>query len=98
MPEVKTFFRHCPACGRRFEIRLVSKKLIGSERFVSKEEGLEPESRGLPVPLLLNEELPCLVDVDDFQYAYKCKHCGHEWSEVRSKSDIEPLDSGFTGD
>jgi transcription elongation factor Elf1 len=98
MPEAKTFFRHCPACGRRFEIRLVSKKLVGTEEFVEKEEDLESGSRGLPIPLLLNEELPCVVDIDDFQYTYRCKHCGHEWSEVRTKEDREPLPDGFTGD
>lgn len=27
MSSVETFFRHCPACGRQFEIRLVRKKL-----------------------------------------------------------------------
>ncbi len=26
------FFRHCPECGRRFQIRLVDKKLVRQER------------------------------------------------------------------
>jgi hypothetical protein len=26
------FFRHCPGCGRRFHIKLVSKKLVHMDR------------------------------------------------------------------
>ena len=32
MSEVKTFFRHCPSCGRRFHIRVVSKQLLQMDR------------------------------------------------------------------
>ena len=32
-------------------------------------------------PLLVGEDIPLTVDVKDFQYDYKCKHCGHVWSE-----------------
>jgi len=31
MSVFKTFFRHCPSCGRRFEIRLGSKREVGDE-------------------------------------------------------------------
>jgi hypothetical protein len=27
------------------------------------------------------EAKPVIIDVEEFRYAYKCKHCGHEWSE-----------------
>ena len=27
------------------------------------------------------EGKPIVVDVEQFQYSYKCKHCGHEWTE-----------------
>jgi hypothetical protein len=32
MSEVSSFFRHCPSCGRRFHIKLVSKTLVDLER------------------------------------------------------------------
>jgi len=32
MSGITTFFRHCPSCGRRFEIRLQGKSLVGTER------------------------------------------------------------------
>ena len=39
-----------------------------------------------------------VVEEDEYQYSYKCKLCGHEWSEVHvteSKGN-EPM--GYTGD
>ncbi|MDA4134306.1 MAG: hypothetical protein OK441_01895 [Thaumarchaeota archaeon] len=83
MSEVKTFFRHCPSCGRRFHIRVVSKQLLQMDR-----EDEEISSRGLyarapnnPMTLIVEEGEPITVDIEEFQYMYKCKHCGHEWSE-----------------
>jgi len=91
MPEAKIFFRHCPSCGRRFEIRLVSKKLVEEEEvFVSPSSPL--------APLILDEGMPRIVDTEEFQYAYRCKHCGHEWSEVRVKHHTQPEPESFTGD
>ena len=31
--------------------------------------------------VLVGETQPAVIDVEEFQYAYKCKHCGHEWFE-----------------
>jgi hypothetical protein len=27
------------------------------------------------------EGKPIVVDVEEFEYSYKCGHCGHEWAE-----------------
>ncbi len=58
------FFRHCPACGRRF---------------------LRPRTTITPFQapsvLLVQEGGPILADIEEFQYTYKCNHCGHEWAE-----------------
>jgi hypothetical protein len=40
--EIRRFFRHCPSCGRRFEIRLVSKDLIGETTSSGEEESPAP--------------------------------------------------------
>jgi DNA-directed RNA polymerase subunit RPC12/RpoP len=85
--EIKTFFRHCPSCGRRFHIKLVRKEKVGEELH---QEELTPtesmmESGVMHVsPLLtpLSEGQSIIVDVEDFEYAYKCTHCGHQWSEM----------------
>jgi hypothetical protein len=81
------FFRHCPGCGRRFHIKLESKTKISSDRepVPRMERGVgQPaaywESKTI-TPVLVHDERPIILDIEDFQYVYKCKHCGHEWSE-----------------
>ncbi|HMD79247.1 MAG TPA: hypothetical protein VKF39_04605 [Nitrososphaerales archaeon] len=102
MSEVRTFFRHCPQCGRRFEIRLVSKEPTGldSESFSEKEEFSTITAPVPPYrqPLLINEEMPIVADVEEFRYHYKCKHCGHEWVEIHEKTTSKPRPEGYTGD
>jgi hypothetical protein len=34
-------------------------------------------------PTILEENVPVTVHIEDFQYSYRCKHCGHEWTENR---------------
>jgi hypothetical protein len=97
MSEVGTFFRFCPGCGKRFHIKLVSKKLVDYKRETSEEKevmigGLNPMSfgyRGSMAPLIVQENIPITVEVEDFQYSYMCKHCGHEWAENRVKMQKE---------
>ena len=86
------FFRHCPGCGRRFHIKLVDKKLTHLEReSIPGDLGSLSVSqfRGSPVLLVQESSRPIIVDVEEFQYAYKCNHCGHEWSEKRVKEHRE---------
>jgi DNA-directed RNA polymerase subunit RPC12/RpoP len=104
VPDIRTFFRHCPSCGRRFEIRLVGKKLLDS-KLIEEKGGNRPVPVGglgfggrLPVVTMVQEEVPSIVEVDDFQYRYKCKHCGHEWSEVHEKVSKADEPEGYTGD
>jgi len=91
MSEVREFFRICPACGRRFHIKLVSKKIVGERTEVEeiKRATLSQSPQGYYMtgmsPVVVQETVPITIDVEDFQYSYKCKHCGHEWSEKRTK-------------
>jgi DNA-directed RNA polymerase subunit M/transcription elongation factor TFIIS len=81
------FFRHCPGCGRRFHIKLVGKQLVREDVEKHRTEEVVSMSdasylRGVMMPYLtLMEGPPVIVDRREFQYSYKCKHCGHEWSE-----------------
>ncbi|HZW84773.1 MAG TPA: hypothetical protein VFE91_02580 [Nitrososphaerales archaeon] len=94
MSSIKTFFRHCPGCGRRFEIHLVGKQTVGEE----EEEALNPGTPGAEalvqgagasqpgnfVHLSMGSQ-PAVVDRKEFRYAYKCSHCGHTWTEYEFK-------------
>jgi DNA-directed RNA polymerase subunit RPC12/RpoP len=84
--KVTTFFRHCPACGRRFEIRLIEKKLVDErqDQEIIKHDLMIPNpssSKFTLPPVVVEESVPLTIDVTEFQYSYRCKHCGHEWSE-----------------
>jgi len=94
MSEVRTLFRFCPACGKRFHIKLVGKKLMNEEMeetSIKRDRGAIGAGNGaygtfstMPI-VVVEENVPITVDVEEFQYAYKCKHCGHVWTEMHDE-------------
>jgi len=101
MSDIRTFFRHCPSCGRRFEIRLVKKEAVDSEELSEDEKRPALMTGGIllgAAPIIVKEDTPVIVDIEEFQYTYKCKHCGHEWSEVHKTEDKFDAPKGYTGD
>jgi hypothetical protein len=98
LSSVKTFFRHCPSCGRRFEIRLVGKRLENEKGFSGKEQE-SPMTGALNLaPIVVHQDSPILVDVKEFQYAYRCRHCGHSWTELHEVTRDDKAPAGYTGD
>ncbi|HEX4920113.1 MAG TPA: hypothetical protein VFV92_05170 [Candidatus Bathyarchaeia archaeon] len=80
------FFRHCPECGRRFHVKLERREMTSIDRKPgpSMNHVREPRTdgvHGLHVPVTVHDERPVILDIEEFQYHYKCKHCGHEWTE-----------------
>jgi DNA-directed RNA polymerase subunit RPC12/RpoP len=101
-----TFFRHCPYCGRRFEIRLVSKKEATESDVVETEPPSIADGAALARGwygsitggrAVMEGTSPMLFMDEEFQYSYKCKHCGHEWSEVH-ETEKETKVEGYGGD
>jgi hypothetical protein len=91
MSEVRTFLRFCPACGRRFHIKLVGKKLLDErmeqtevKRDVGAIAGMSSRYM-MTTPTVVEENVPVTIDVEEFQYSYKCKHCGHVWTELHDE-------------
>lgn len=92
MSDVKTFFRHCPACGKRFQIRLVDKRLV-NDRQETRVEKVRAQGTDIqignryqnPNPQVLYVDVPTTVEVKDFEYSYKCGHCGHAWAEMHKQ-------------
>ena len=89
MSQVQEIFRHCPECGRRFHIKLVSKELVGERKDVEEMKQARMSgagSSGQSIGYVVAEEnIPITIDIRDFKYNYKCKHCGHMWTEIREK-------------
>lgn len=75
------FFRSCPNCRRRFYVKLVSKEHLHTERESGWTARYGPHG-GF-------EGRPMVLEVDEVQYNYKCKSCGHEWSEKRTEQHKE---------
>jgi DNA-directed RNA polymerase subunit M/transcription elongation factor TFIIS len=88
------FFRFCPECNRRFHIKLENKKRVNLERETVRTTrvarmgasnmpaGRSGYSAGPSQQMtMVYEGEPIIIDIEEFQYNYKCKHCGHEWSE-----------------
>ena len=43
-------------------------------------------------------EILNLEETDEFVYTYRCKHCGHEWSEEKTKTTRKKPSKGYVGD
>ena len=94
MSEVRTFFRFCPACGKRFHIKLLGKKLE-EERTekteVRRDTGVFRTGTGYGMfatpPVIVEEKVPLTIRLEDFRYSYKCKHCGHVWTEMHEEEE-----------
>jgi len=97
LPEIKAFFRFCPQCGKRFHIRLVSKSLVDEHEEIFEQKRFTPVGpplygslRGAGMvmnPVVVEENVPVIIDIKDFTYSYRCKSCGHEWAENRTERD-----------
>lgn len=105
MSAISTFFRHCPSCGHRFEIRLVSKKEVGDEtKAVKLKEYTLSRSEVRESVLTLEAdhpvtfEVPGIEEVEEFRYRYQCKRCNHEWFEERFKGVEGPVSRDYKGD
>ena len=88
------FFRHCPGCGRRFHIKLEKKTRISEDREKIPRASYGPTAvvapeMGVRYSILVHDERPIILDIDEFQYTYKCKHCGHEWTEHHQEEHRE---------
>jgi predicted RNA-binding Zn-ribbon protein involved in translation (DUF1610 family) len=96
------FFRHCPECGRRFHIILESTKMISDEkRMIPTKRAVRVIRPGWQtykggnaytppgVTTELIEGPPIIMKEEEFEYTYKCGHCGHEWTEHRMEEHRE---------
>lgn len=89
----------CPNCHSLFRVATESKTVIEDEkaqdivddRREKVEEFLEflnPVST-VPMPGSKGQEM----NVDDltYEYRFRCKHCGYEWTEIKEKEKVEKI-------
>ena len=74
----------------------MKKELVGEQDASETEKRLR--SALVRPPILLTEDAPVVVRIEEFQCSYMCKHCGHEWSEVHETEHKFDAPKGHTGD
>jgi DNA-directed RNA polymerase subunit RPC12/RpoP len=86
------FLRKCPQCGRRFHVKLVDKKLAKVlDRRIVRAPPQTVKTPGSPLgPMrVVGKGEPVIIDTEEFLYVYRCKHCGHEWSEAHTEKHVK---------
>jgi DNA-directed RNA polymerase subunit RPC12/RpoP len=95
---VPTIFKKCPNCGKRFEVEHTGESVERKSEVVMEEKVISPAS------LLASPQSPMLgpsvqspppvrvaesIEEDEYTETYKCKHCGHVWTEKHD--EVEDL-------
>lgn len=86
-----TVFKKCPMCGKRFEVEHTGESVEKKTDVVTEEKPVPTPSLMAPVSL---PDIPVKppptvtvaeqIEEDDYTETYKCRHCGHVWTEERS--------------
>ncbi len=66
-------FRRCSSCGRLFQAKEIKREQLGNPYEVQVPAG----GRGGGT---VN------MRIENFKVTYKCKSCGHEWTDVTAKT------------
>ena len=102
---MSTFFKKCPNCGKRFEVEHTVETVEKKEELLPEERTVFPVAgiaSAYPIPVAEPPGLTTkvkeeeIVEDDIYTETYKCKHCGHVWTEQREKikhlGDIEGVE------
>ena len=73
-------FRRCPSCHFVFQAKEVKKELLGADTLVQKDY-LAPA----PMKWEWQDNFDKETHVHTYRVTYKCKHCGHEWTDLSQK-------------
>ncbi|MDA4137353.1 MAG: hypothetical protein OK449_10205 [Thaumarchaeota archaeon] len=86
-----TIFKKCPNCGKRFEVEHTGESVERKTEVVTEEKLISTPSMMAPNPMTPVLDTPYsnpptvmvdeLIEEDEYTESYKCKHCGHVWTE-----------------
>jgi transcription elongation factor Elf1 len=98
---MSTFFKKCPSCGKRFEVKHTGEELeksdVKSEEvsvnlslntpFQWSHEAQTDEIEVEPGALgpIAHGKRTIETGEDTYTETYRCEHCGHQWTEQRVK-------------
>jgi DNA-directed RNA polymerase subunit RPC12/RpoP len=72
----------CPQCHRLFTKEVEEKELVSRE--IAEVPG-EPVSLKGETRLSTWEPYFVRKEITRYRYHYKCRHCGHEWAELKTE-------------
>ncbi len=87
----RTFFKKCPKCGKRFEVRHTSETVEKKQTLIPEEKTyLEPAgvAAAYPIPqppIRAEAEVEEDIEEDTYTETYRCVRCGNTWTETREK-------------
>jgi DNA-directed RNA polymerase subunit RPC12/RpoP len=94
-----TIFKKCPNCGKRFEVEHTGESVEKKTEVVTEERLITPPSMivansmtpllNTPISNPPTVKVAELIEEDEYTEAYKCKHCGHVWTEKHE--EVEDL-------
>jgi uncharacterized Zn finger protein len=94
-----TIFKKCPNCGKRFEVEHTGESVERKTEVVTEEKLISNPSMMAPNPMTPLLDTPYsnppavmvdeLLEEDEYTESYKCKHCGHVWTEKHE--EVEDL-------
>jgi len=72
----------CPRCHRLFTRELEKKEFVNHDFAM-----VQGEPSALEGAIKANASRPYYVrkEFSRYRYHYRCKHCGHEWTELRTE-------------
>ena len=74
----------CPKCHRLFS-REVEEKEIVDERVYNTSQAPEFAGGGNLQDPNITSGMSVPKDLVTYKYHYKCKHCGHEWTDTKEE-------------
>jgi uncharacterized Zn finger protein len=77
---IKSMVIKCPSCGWLFQAKEVKRELLGADTIVQKDP-LAPA----PMEWEYQHSFDKKTRAHTFRVYYKCKHCGHEWTDLIQK-------------
>ena len=88
MAGARVFFKRCPKCGNRFEVKETRKELEDVEVHTEESSKSTPiyagAIRAATGASRVSKET-FSVYMAHYRHTYTCKQCGHEWSETEVK-------------
>jgi predicted RNA-binding Zn-ribbon protein involved in translation (DUF1610 family) len=77
----------CPACGKRFGVRLLTERLVDDERNTvdSTTTVLVPGGYGRNTGNPMSSTSVVTTERKTYELSYQCRNCGHRWSEKTTR-------------